>query len=54
MACLDLHLPREAAAIRAASLPWRRWTVALASGEMLMDLSLDRVADTPGRPHPLG
>ena len=48
MACLDLHLPRQAAAIRAASLPWRRWTVALSSGEILMDLSLDRVADTPG------
>ena len=48
MACLDLHLPRQAAAIRAASLPWRRWTVALTSGEILMDLSLDRVADTPG------
>ncbi len=48
MACLDLHLPREAAAIRAASLPWRRWTVALTSGEVLMDLPLDRVSDTPG------
>ena len=48
MACLDLHLPREAAAIRDASLPWRRWTVALTSGELLMDLPLDAVADTPG------
>ena len=48
MACLDLHLPREAAAIRAASLPWNRWTVALTSGEVLMDLPLARVADTPG------
>ena len=48
MACLDLHLPREAAAMRAASLPWRRWTVSLTSGEVLMDLPLARVADTPG------
>ncbi len=48
MKCLDLHLPREAAAIRAASLPWRRWTVALTSGEVLMDLPLDAVADNPG------
>ncbi len=48
MTCLDLHLPREAAAIRAASLPWRRWTVSLTSGEVLMDLALDRVADDPG------
>lgn len=48
MACLDLHLPGEAAAIRAASLPWRRWTVALTSGEVLMDLPLARLADTPG------
>ncbi len=48
MTCLDLHMPREAAAIRAAGLPWRRWTVALTSGEMLMDLPLDRVADAPG------
>ena len=48
MKCLDLHLPREAAAIRACSLPWRRWTVSLTSGETLMDLPLDRVADNPG------
>ena len=48
MKCLDLHLPREAAAIRAASLPWRRWTVSLTSGELLMDLPLERVADNPG------
>lgn len=46
--CLDLHLPREAAAIRAASLPWRRWTVSLTSGELLMDLPLARVADNSG------
>ena len=48
MKCLDLHLPREAEAIRASSLPWRHWTVSLTSGETLMDLSLDRVADNPG------
>lgn len=48
MTCLDLHLPGEAAAIRAAGLPWRRWTVALTSGEVLMDLHLDSVADDPG------
>jgi salicylate hydroxylase len=48
MKCLSLHLPREAAAIRANSLAWSRWTVALTSGETLMDLPLAEVADNPG------
>ena len=46
--CLRAHLPREADAIVANSLPWRVWTVALTDGTGLMDLSLDTVADNPG------
>ncbi|MFC7400567.1 FAD-dependent oxidoreductase [Chelatococcus sp. GCM10030263] len=46
--CLALHLPESAEAIRANSLPWTRWTVALTDGRPLMDLRLDTVADNPG------
>ena len=42
------HLPREAEAIVANSLPWSVWTVALTDGRMLMDLDLSAVADNPG------
>ena len=46
--CLAAHLPREAEAIVANSLPWSVWTVALTSGRVLMDLRLAEVADNPG------
>jgi 2-polyprenyl-6-methoxyphenol hydroxylase-like FAD-dependent oxidoreductase len=46
--CLGLHLPREAAAMVASSLPWAHWSIALTSGEPLMDLPLAEVADNPG------
>jgi 2-polyprenyl-6-methoxyphenol hydroxylase-like FAD-dependent oxidoreductase len=45
---LRAFLPREAEAIVSNSLPWARWDVYLTSGEQLMDLSLDEVADNPG------
>ena len=45
---LRAHLPREAEAIVANSLPWRVWTVALTDGTALMDLRLETVADYPG------
>ncbi len=41
-------LPREAEAITENALPWSRWEIALTSGEPLMDLALDAVADNPG------
>jgi len=46
--CLGLHLPRDAETIVRNSLPWSRWTIALTSGQTLMDLPLDAVADNPG------
>ena len=45
---LGLHLPREAAAILANSFAWSHWSIALTSGEKLMDLPLAEVADNPG------
>ena len=45
---LKAYLPREAETIVANSLPWTRWDVYLTSGERLMDLPLDEVADNPG------
>jgi 2-polyprenyl-6-methoxyphenol hydroxylase-like FAD-dependent oxidoreductase len=45
---LRLHLPGEAEAIVANSLPWSRWSIALTSGRELMDLRLEQVADNPG------
>jgi len=46
--CLALHLPGSAETIRANSLPWTHWTVALTDGRPLMDLRLDTVADNSG------
>jgi salicylate hydroxylase len=46
--CLAAHLPESAARICAGSLDWRRWTVALTDGEMLMDVHLLHVADNAG------
>jgi len=48
MKALRLHLPARHDAVRAASLPWRRWTVDLADGTRLMDLDLLDVAEEPG------
>jgi len=48
MKCLGLHLPREARAMLANSLPWAHWSIALTSGERLMDLPLAEVADNAG------
>ncbi|MFT8243633.1 hypothetical protein [Roseomonas sp. BN140053] len=45
---LRLHLPERHAALREASLPWRRWFVDLADGTRLLDLDLLEVADEPG------
>ena len=45
---LRLALPARHAALRAASLPWRRWTVDLADGTPLMDLDLLDVAEDTG------
>jgi salicylate hydroxylase len=48
MRALRLHLPARHAAIRAASLPWRRWTVDLADGTRLLDIDLLDVAEEAG------
>lgn len=48
MKALRLHLPARHAAVRAASLPWRRWFVDTADGERLFDLDLLDVAEEPG------
>jgi len=45
---LRLHNPARHAALRAASLPWNRWTVDLADGTPLLDLDMLDVADEPG------
>ena len=45
---LQAFLPREADAILKNSWAWRHWGIALTSGERLMDLPLDEVADNPG------
>lgn len=45
---LRLHLPARHDALRAASLPWRRWFVDLADGTRLFDLDLLEVAEEPG------
>ncbi|MBL6456276.1 FAD-dependent monooxygenase [Belnapia sp. T6] len=45
---LRLHLPARHAALRTASLPWTRWTIALADGAPLFDLPLLEVAEEPG------
>jgi salicylate hydroxylase len=46
--CLSAQLPEMAASLVENSLPWRVWTVALADGEVLMDLDLLKVADNFG------
>jgi salicylate hydroxylase len=45
---LRLHHPERHQALRAASLPWRSWTVDLADGTRLLDLDLLDVAEEPG------
>ncbi|PZW43185.1 salicylate hydroxylase [Humitalea rosea] len=45
---LRLHLPERHAALRAASLDWRRWQVALTDGTPLLDLDLLELAEEPG------
>ena len=45
---LRLHAPARHAALRAAALPWRRWTVDLTDGTPLLDLDLLDVAEEPG------
>mgnify|MGYP005852431559 CR=1 FL=1 len=45
---LRLHLPARHDALRAASLPWRRWFVDLADGTRLFDLDMLDVAEEPG------
>jgi salicylate hydroxylase len=45
---LRLHNPARHDALRAASLPWRRWTVDLADGTRLLDLDMLDVAEEPG------
>ncbi|MCK8784160.1 FAD-dependent monooxygenase [Roseomonas sp. NAR14] len=45
---LRLYLPARHAALRAVSLPLRRWTAALADGTPLMSLDLEALAEEPG------
>ncbi|WP_431282091.1 hypothetical protein ACQW02_22220 [Humitalea sp. 24SJ18S-53] len=45
---LRLHLPARHAALRAASLAWRRWQVDLTDGTRLLDLDMLEVAEEPG------
>jgi len=45
---LAATLPALARTVRAASLPWRRWTIDLTDGTRLFDLDLAEVADNPG------
>jgi salicylate hydroxylase len=45
---LRLHMPARHDALRAASLPWRRWFVELTDGTRLLDLDLLDVAEEPG------
>jgi len=42
------HLPATHAAVRAASLPWRRWFIETSWGERLFELDLHDVAEEPG------
>ena len=45
---LKAAMPERAKAIVDNSLAWRRWTIALTNGRMLMDLNLADVADNAG------
>lgn len=48
MKALRLYRPARHDALRAASLPWRRWSAATATGEPLLDIDLLAVAEEPG------
>ena len=48
MKALRLHLPERHDAVRAASLPWRRWFIEMADGERLFDIDMLEVAEEPG------
>ena len=45
---LKAAMPERAEAIVGNSLAWQRWSIALTSGRVLMDLPLENVADNPG------
>ncbi|GGC42932.1 hypothetical protein GCM10011504_21690 [Siccirubricoccus deserti] len=45
---LRLHLPARHAVVRASSLPWRRWSIATATGDRLCALDLLSLAEEPG------
>jgi len=45
---LRLYAPARHADLRAASLPWRRWTTSLADGTELVDLDLCAIGEEPG------
>jgi len=45
---LRLHGGLAVDALRAVSLPWRRWLIALTDGTMLIDLDLSTVSENPG------
>ena len=48
MKALRLAMPARHAALRGASLEWRRWVVELTDGTRLLDLDLLDVAEEPG------
>ncbi len=48
MKALRLHGGIAVEALRATSLPWRRWVIALTDGTPLIDLDLLSVAEEPG------
>jgi salicylate hydroxylase len=48
MKALRLHMPARHAALRSASLAWRRWFVDLTDGTRLLDLDMLDVAEEPG------
>jgi salicylate hydroxylase len=45
---LRLHMPARHDALRAASLPWRRWFVDLTDGTRLLDFDMLDLAEEPG------
>jgi salicylate hydroxylase len=48
LTALRRHMPARHAALREASLPWRRWFVDLTDGTRLLDLDLLDLAEEPG------
>jgi salicylate hydroxylase len=48
MKALRLHMPARHAALRAASLEWRRWFVDLTDGTRLLDLDMLDIAEDAG------